>query len=159
MIVLHLGSNLGSRNKNLSIARFLIESRIGTVVKASSLYETSAWGNTEQDDFLNVAYVVETELSPEDLLKSIHDIEQKMGRVRLELWGERLIDIDILFYNDQIIKKANLKIPHPEITNRNFVLVPLNEIIPEFIHPVLKKSINKLLTACSDTGEVRLYNQ
>lgn len=157
MIILHLGTNDGFKVKNLLVAKHLIESNLGSVISSSSVYETSAWGVEDQEDFLNLALIIKTELSPEELLVGIQEIENKMGRIRHEKWGKRVIDIDILFYNQQIIKKANLKIPHPEITNRNFVLIPVYEIAPEFIHPELNKSITTLKDECQDTGEVKLF--
>lgn len=155
-VVLHLGSNLGKRIKNLALAAYFINKKIGPILEMSGLYETEAWGKSDQSDFLNLVIISEYADSPEELLLKIHWIENKLGRIRFEKWGERLIDIDILFFGDQIIEKANLKIPHPEITNRNFVLVPLNEIMPEFIHPVLERPIRDLMEQCEDTKKVRL---
>jgi 2-amino-4-hydroxy-6-hydroxymethyldihydropteridine diphosphokinase len=158
-LVLHLGSNLGSRIKNISLAKLFIEQKIGKILKCSSLYETEAWGVTDQAKFINLALQLETDLDPLAVLEEIHWIEDKLGRERNQHWGERTIDIDILFFGDQIIKKANLKIPHPEITNRNFVLVPLEEIIPDHIHPEIKKTIRELKEECQDTSKVWLYKE
>ncbi|MBS1765687.1 MAG: 2-amino-4-hydroxy-6-hydroxymethyldihydropteridine diphosphokinase [Bacteroidetes bacterium] len=124
---------------------------IGMVQKISSIYETAAWGNTLQAPFLNQAIIVDTEYSADELLKKILQIESTMGRVRTERWEPRIIDIDILFYGNEIVRTDQLTIPHPEIENRRFVLEPLNEMIPEFIHPILNKTIKQLLSQCSDT--------
>lgn len=150
-IYLLLGSNLGDRSQNLSRAR----NRIGSVIASSSIYVTSAWGKTEQPDFYNQVIEVDSKLGPEDLLKNILSIEETMGRIRSEKWGPRIIDIDILFYRDVIIKSEQLTIPHPEIQNRKFTLIPLNELAPSMMHPVLKKTIQQLNTECSDPLEVK----
>ncbi len=157
-LVLHLGSNLGDRFKYISIAIFFIKKMIGVVLKRSSYYETEAWGNKNQKDFINQAIVVETNLSPEEVLDSIQKIEYNLGRIKAEKWGARIIDIDIIFYDSEIIKNGDLKIPHPELTNRNFVLIPLNEIIPDFEHPELFKTITKILSECLDSCNVRKVN-
>lgn len=128
-IFLGLGTNLGNRKKNLSDAIALINSQIGNVVKKSSIHETKAWGKTEQPDFLNMVIQIDTELQPQNLLEKCLSIENKLGRIRIEKWGERIIDIDILYYNDLIIDEENLKIPHPLIEDREFVLNPLKELI------------------------------
>jgi 2-amino-4-hydroxy-6-hydroxymethyldihydropteridine diphosphokinase len=141
-----LGSNLGDRLANLDEAK----RQLGNVVASSSVYETAAWGNTNQGSFLNQVVQIDSKLSPENLLKRIQDIETSMGRKRLEKWGPRLIDIDILFYGNQIINSDNLIVPHPEIQNRRFALTPLAEIAPSFLHPVLKKTISTLLKECKD---------
>ena len=157
--VLHLGSNLGNRIKNISLAKLFIERQIAKISHSSSLYETEAWGVTDQKNFINTAVIIETDLDPESVLDKIHQIERLLGRVRYERWSERTIDIDIIFYNDQIIEKANLKIPHAELTNRNFVLIPLDEIIPDRIDPKTGRTIRELKEACSDTSKVWLYEE
>jgi 2-amino-4-hydroxy-6-hydroxymethyldihydropteridine diphosphokinase len=149
-IFLLLGTNVGDRFENLSEAR----KRLGNVLRSSSVYATAAWGNTRQPEFYNQVIEIESDLSPADLLKRIWDIEKEMGRIRDEKWGPRVIDIDILFYNDQVIKTDLLTVPHPEIQNRKFTLVPLSELT-DMIHPLLKKNISKLLEECNDTLEVR----
>ncbi len=152
-----LGGNKGDKLNNLERAIKSIEARVGEVVNKSSIYSTKAWGNTNQPDFVNQVIDVETKLSALDLLKEILLIEEELGRVRTEVkWGERTMDIDILFYNDELIDEPNLKIPHPYIKERKFVLVPMNEIAGDFIHPVLKKSIYDLLGKCGDELEVSL---
>jgi len=133
----------------------MIASRIGSIASKSHVYETAAWGKTDQDDFLNVALISLTNLSPSEVLKQIHIIESKMGRLRQEKWGPRIIDIDIIFYDEKIIKKPDLIIPHPHISNRNFVLTPLMDICPEYIHPELQLSISELHAKCTDQSEVK----
>jgi 2-amino-4-hydroxy-6-hydroxymethyldihydropteridine diphosphokinase len=149
-IFLLLGSNLGDRLRNLSEAR----NKIGSVVKSSPVYTTAAWGNTSQPDFLNQVVEINSRLFPEELLRSILDIEAAMGRKREEKWGSRIIDIDILFYQDIILKTPDLVIPHPEMQNRRFVLVPLHDVTNK-VHPVLNKTVGQLLKECKDTLEVK----
>ncbi len=154
-VFLLLGSNLGNRFEVLLKAQKEISSSVGTVVNESSIYETLAWGIENQPDFLNQVLLVETHLSPQELLVAINEIEQDLGRVRHQKWGERLIDIDILYYENQIINTNNLIIPHPEIINRKFTLVPLVEIAPDFVHPGLGNTQEELLKVCSDELEVK----
>lgn len=149
-----LGSNVGDRRKNLDSAAQLIEELAGNIKKRSKIYVTAAWGNTNQPDFLNQALLIETPLEAMKLLKTLLTIEQRLGRVRNTLkWAERTIDIDILFYNNDIIDIADLKIPHPFMQERKFVLIPLSEIAASYVHPKLKKSILQLLSECSDNLE------
>ena len=150
-----IGGNLGNRKENLSKATELIREQCGTVVKASSLYETAAWGMTEQPSFLNQALEIATSLNAKQLMRTILKIEKMMARVRKEKFGPRTIDIDILFYENEIHDLLFLKIPHPELQNRRFVLVPLAEINSELQHPVLKKTIAELLEECPDNLEVK----
>jgi len=144
------GGNMGDREAALKKARNYIRQYCGTVSARSSIYETAAWGNTEQAPFLNQALEIQTNLEPSRLLDQLLKIESMIGRIRKEKYGPRTIDIDILFYDDQIHNDTFLKLPHPEIQNRRFVLVPLAEIAPEFIHPVFQKTIAELLAACRD---------
>ena len=145
---------MGNREKNLARAKVLIAGKAGKVTRASALYETAAWGKTDQPSFYNQALEVETTLSPKDLLNLLLEIEKKLGRQRDEKYGPRTIDIDILLYGDQICNDPQLRIPHPELQNRRFALTPLAEIGPGLVHPVFKKSITELLAICTDTLEV-----
>lgn len=154
-VYLLLGSNLGKSKEQLLQAIKYIEEYIGTVIKFSGLYSTAAWGNVKQPDFINQVIVVETLLHPLVLLKEILAIEKKMGRIRTVKNAARIIDIDILFFNNKIIKQKDLTIPHPEIQNRRFVLIPLVEIAGLKIHPVLKKTARELLKICPDKLNVQ----
>lgn len=150
-----IGGNLGKRFLNLQKAKIEIGKRIGKINIESSIYETAAWGVEEQPDFLNQVLEVSTELSPKELLAEIHIIEAILERKRLRKWGTRTMDIDILFYESQIINTPNLKIPHPYLHLRRFTLVPLCDLIPDFVHPVLQKTVKELLEECGDELEVR----
>ena len=145
IVYLGLGTNLGDRKQNINKAIGAISLKM-SISKQSSLYETTAWGYTDQPDFLNQVIQVETNLSPLRLLNFLKKTEVELGRVENFRYGPRLIDIDILFYDDLIKTTSRLQIPHPRIPERAFVLVPLNEIAPGFVHPVLKKTIAELLT-------------
>ena len=154
IIYLLTGSNIGDSELNLLKASKFIHQQIGKVVAASHVYKTEPWGNKDQQVFLNQVLKIETQLEPKQLLKTILEIENQMGRDRKIKWEPRIIDIDILFYDDQIIDEENLQIPHPLLHERRFTLVPLNEIASSFIHPKLNKSINHLLEICEDNGIV-----
>ena len=154
-----IGGNLGNRIGNLDTVRSFIQKNIGKIVSASSIYETAAWGITEQPDFLNQVIIMETEFSATQIMKKILAIENKMGRIRTQKNASRIIDIDILFFNDEVINEADLTIPHPEIQNRKFVLVPMYEIASDFLHPVLKVSIKDLLSTSKDKLKVKLHNK
>ena len=145
-----LGSNQGSRQQQLQTAIYYIEQTVGIVEKKSSIYETAAWGKTDQSPFLNQAILINSTLNPTSLLLEIHAIEKKMGRQRLEKWGERTIDIDILFAGNLILRTPELTVPHPEIQHRRFTLVALTEISTDFVHPVLGKTNAQLLADCKD---------
>jgi len=123
----------------------------------SNIYETEPVGYTDQDDFLNGAVKISTRLTPVELLCVVQDIEKKLGRTRLVLWGPRTIDLDILLYNDQIIREKDLIIPHPELQNRRFVLLPLADIAQDVIVPSTGKTIQKLLAETSDHSRIHLY--
>lgn len=154
-VYLLLGSNMGARLELLNNAIENINLKIGEVLQQSPFYETAAWGKTDQPGFLNVALVVSTSLKPIEVLTKALEIEADLGRVRLEKWGARLIDIDVIFYGNDIINIPNqLCIPHPEMHNRRFVLEPLAAIAPDFMHPILKKSIATLLYEINDQLEV-----
>ncbi len=150
-----IGGNMGNRARNLERARVFLCDEAGNIFSQSSIYETAAWGKTDQPSFLNQALALETQLSARVLLKTILGIESRMGRFRQEKNGPRVIDIDIAFYNDDIIAETGLYVPHPEIQNRRFALVPLAELDPQKIHPVLKKSVQQLLTECKDPLPVK----
>ncbi len=147
-----LGSNLGDRNRYLSYARELLESKGGRLLGASEVRESEAWGMEDQPDFLNQIVLLESELSPQDLLRLIHEIEAAMDRQRVSKWGPRTLDIDILFAEDRIIKEENLEIPHPRIAERNFTLVLLNDLAPDFVHPVLGKTAPEMLSDLGSTN-------
>ena len=140
-VFLLLGSNLGNRQLFLKQADDAIAQRVGNIIKRSSVYETQSWGKTDEPDYLNQVLQVQTALPPRGVLQCILAIEQTMGRKRIEKWGSRTIDIDILFYGDEVVNEADLIIPHPHLHQRKFVLEPLAEIAPGYIHPVLNKSI------------------
>jgi 2-amino-4-hydroxy-6-hydroxymethyldihydropteridine diphosphokinase len=152
-----LGSNMGNRRQKLLQAINLIEKKIGKVIRRSNLYQTAAWGKTDQPDFLNQVIIIETRLDAEKLMHSILHIEEKLGRIRTEKNAARTIDIDILFFNKEIIHQTNLIIPHPQIQNRRFVLTPLNELSPNFKHPALNKNIHQLLKLCKDKLDVKKF--
>ena len=152
--ILHLGSNVGNRANHIDLAEIMISKRIGDIIDKSKVYETEAWGKTDQDPFYNRAISVLTSRTAEALLEEIHIIESKMGRIRSEKWGPRVIDIDIIFYGQEIINNDHLIIPHSELSNRNFVLTPLMDICPDYIHPIMDKSVTELQAACADQLEV-----
>lgn len=146
---------MGQRDEQLAYAARLIEERCGNIIDRSSLYETAAWGKTDQDNFLNQALVLETSLNARDLLNEILYIENLMGRDRIEKYGPRIIDIDIIFFNHDVIREPGLTVPHPEMSKRRFVLQPLNQVIPAYIHPVYYKTVSQLLDECTDTLPVK----
>ncbi len=152
------GSNLNDRKKNLNTAKDLIELHCGKVIRFSSLYETEAWGKTDQPSFLNQALEIETTLNAKQLIRRILKVEKMMGRVRKEKYDPRIIDIDILFFNNETHEYSFLSVPHPEIQNRRFALIPLTEIAPDHEHPVLNKTVSQLLKECPDTLEVKKYS-
>lgn len=149
-IFLITGGNVGDRKKNLETAAALIEKRVGKIIIQSKIYETEAWGITYQPSFYNQILVIESQFPARKALNEILKIEAEMGRKRTVKNAARIIDIDILFFNDEIVNEENLLIPHPEIPNRRFVLMPLNEIAPDMLHPGLKKTMKELLAESKD---------
>ena len=129
------------------------------VEQTSSIYETAAWGKTDQQNFLNQVIEISTNLSSTALLERILAIEKQIGRIRKEMWGERIIDIDILYYANEVIKSQRLVIPHPYLHERRFTLEPLHEIAPNFVHPVFNKTTSSLLNECKDRLEVKKITQ
>ncbi|MDU1323407.1 MAG: 2-amino-4-hydroxy-6-hydroxymethyldihydropteridine diphosphokinase [Clostridium botulinum] len=138
------GSNIGEKESYIKRALEKIEKRGMKIIKVSPIYETEPYGVLDQDSFLNGVVKIETNLTPENLIEVLLDIERQLDRVRERRWGPRTIDLDIIFYDDLIINKNNLIIPHKDMENREFVLKPLCDIDENFIHPVLKKSVRQL---------------
>jgi 2-amino-4-hydroxy-6-hydroxymethyldihydropteridine diphosphokinase len=142
---------MGDRMANLDNALNLMESNLGKITLLSSRYETAAWGFTEQPHFLNQAVLLQTHFLANDLMLAILNIEKAMGRERSIPLGPRIIDIDIIYFNEEIIDNISVTIPHPKMTARRFVLLPLVEIAPNYIHPILLKSNSVLLKECGDS--------
>ena len=150
-----LGSNMGNSQEQFIGAKKHIEKNIGPIIRQSNIYKTAAWGNMEQADFLNQVIIINSKYHASATLEKILKIENIMGRIRTEKNAPRLIDIDILFFNKEIIQTKNLIVPHPALQNRRFTLIPLNQLSPNFIHPVLNKTIHQVLLDCPDTLAVK----
>ena len=151
-----LGGNLGDREANLKKAIELLNDKVGNVIAISSLYETAAWGKTNQPAFLNQAISLQTRLPALEVLERALSIEQELGRVRKDKWGERLIDIDlILFGNEMINIPDKLQVPHPHMQDRKFVMEPLAEIAPEVVHPLLGETMLDICRNITDPLEVK----
>lgn len=154
-----LGGNIGNRIENMTSAKKAIEGHLGKINKQSGMYETAAWGSNSQNNYLNQVIEIKTKLSAEKLLKGLLAIEKKLGRKRGSTKNsDRTIDIDILFFNDEIYASKNMEIPHPRLHQRNFVLKPLNEIASDLKHPILKKNIKTLLKNSKDKLPVKPYD-
>ena len=149
-----LGGNIGEREKVFEKAISNISNTIGPIIKSSSYYETAAWGIEDQPPFLNQVIIVDSLHSPHFILNTLLEIEKSLGRIRFQKWAERVIDLDILFIETQIIETSDLIVPHPFIQERRFTLIPLVEISPDFQHPIFKKSLSELLIDCTDKLEV-----
>jgi len=157
IVFLQLGSNLGDRELLLKDSITEIEDRVGNILECSKLYESTPWRVEGQENYLNQILKVKTTLLADYVLLTVLDIEKQLGRVRIEKWGERLIDIDIIFYNDSIIETPELCVPHKHLHERMFVLTPLHNIAPEMVHPKYNKTIEELLKICKDTELVKEY--
>jgi 2-amino-4-hydroxy-6-hydroxymethyldihydropteridine diphosphokinase len=153
-IYLLLGSNMGDSVSTIAQARTMVGERIGSERAYSRLYRTAAWGLQQQADFLNQMLCINTSLTPLDLLKSIQSIENDLGRIRDVHWGPRTIDIDIIYYHNQIIEEPTLIVPHPHIVDRRFTLSLLVELCPDAVHPLLLKTHQELLDSCTDQSMV-----
>lgn len=160
ILYLLMGSNLGEKKKQMDQAINLIPAVIGPVTKKSSFYETEPWGFSSEKFFLNIALQTLTSFSPIEVMHKIDEIEKTFGRERTDRgYSSRTMDIDILFYDDLVLDQDNLKIPHPRLQYRRFVLVPLDEIAHDLIHPVIRKTIGELLRDCTDSGDVRKFRE
>ena len=158
IVFISLGGNLGNTLEIFKNSSLEIEKKIGRITAFSKIYQTAAWGKTDQPDFLNQVISLETDLNPEKIMSELLAIELFFGRRRDEIWGPRILDLDILFVENQIISTDNLHIPHPQIANRRFVLIPMAEIAPDFIHPVLQQTMQDLLEQTTDLQSVRVMD-
>jgi 2-amino-4-hydroxy-6-hydroxymethyldihydropteridine diphosphokinase len=152
-----LGSNLSDPQQQLQAATTQILIHIGEMIAKSSLYLTAAWGNNDQPDFMNQVVIIKTKLPVAEVLKIILLVEKNMGRIRTEKNAPRKIDIDIIYFNHEIINLPELTVPHPALHLRRFVLVPLNEVAPKYIHPVFGKTTEELLSECADHLDVKRF--
>ena len=157
-VYLLTGGNVGNRQQYLQHSAHLIEEACGKITQRSALYETAAWGKADQSPFLNQALALATPMGAVQLIEVLLNIEKQIGRIRAEQYGPRTIDIDILLFNHEIIHTPGLSIPHPHMANRRFVLVPLCEIAPAFMHPVLQQTITQLLEICPDPLPVKKFS-
>ena len=159
IVYLLLGTNEGDRLNWLKFAIEQLEEHCGNTTAQSRIYETAAWGIEDQPSFLNMAVKLETDLSPLDLLQQTNEIEQKAGRQRTVKWGQRTLDIDLLFYNNEVIDEPVLRVPHPEIENRRFALAPLNEIAALYLHPISQKTVAEMLKNCPDKLSAKIFSE
>jgi 2-amino-4-hydroxy-6-hydroxymethyldihydropteridine diphosphokinase len=157
-IFLGLGSNMGDREKYLSDAIRLLEHDAGKILRYSMLWETEPWGFEASTPFLNMVIMMRTSLSVIEFFEVVHSIENRLGRQRTgEGYNSRTIDIDVLFWGDEVINIPRINIPHPAIADRLFVLMPLNEIAADFIHPVSKLSVSEMLNKCGDRSGIKMF--
>jgi 2-amino-4-hydroxy-6-hydroxymethyldihydropteridine diphosphokinase len=157
--VILLGSNSGDKFKNINDAITSVNEIAGRIISCSKIYKTAPWGNQNQDEFLNQVIIIATEISPSGLMDVLLKIEKSFGRERGEKWSPRVIDLDILYYNNDIINQPDLKIPHPHLHERRFTMIPLVELLPEMIHPVILKKNNEILEQLNDSLMVKEYDQ
>lgn len=153
---LSLGGNLGNTIEIFQNSRKILIKKVGKITQLSSLYQTAAWGPIPQNDFINQVIEVETKLSAPELMDILLEIELQQGRVRQERWGPRTLDLDIIFYGEQLISTESLEIPHPRMEDRKFVLIPMVEINPNLIHPISRKSIRQILLECKDECDCKI---
>jgi 2-amino-4-hydroxy-6-hydroxymethyldihydropteridine diphosphokinase len=153
-----LGSNLGNRLQQLTAAKELLSNKAGTLTGESKIYETQPWGFEDQPWFLNQVVALKSDLEPVELLDVLKHAEKELGREPGEKWHARHIDIDILLCESMIFENERLQLPHPHLHERNFVLIPLMDLVPLFVHPVLKKTIEELYLESRDIGEVYIFN-
>ncbi|AFL84470.1 2-amino-4-hydroxy-6-hydroxymethyldihydropteridine pyrophosphokinase [Belliella baltica DSM 15883] len=158
-IILIIGGNIGDRLSLITQAKQLLEEKIGKVSLISSLYETEAWGGNSKGNYLNQILVLESPLAADEVLDKALQIEKVLGRQRDIKWGNRTMDIDILYYGDEIIDSPNLKIPHPYLHLRRFVLEPLAEVVPNLVHPILNLTSTELLQNCQDDSIVKVIGE
>lgn len=156
-IVILLGTNLDNRLINLQKAELEIGHRVGAIFQRSKIYQTAPWGNLEQEDFLNQILIIESDKNPHEVLSLLLTIELEMGRVRNQQYEPRIIDLDIIYFGDEIIETKDLIVPHPFIQDRRFTLVPLVELIPNLVHPVFKRTNYELLLQTTDDSSVIIY--
>ena len=157
IVFLQLGGNLGNREQLLKDAILAVENRVGNIIDLSKVYESAPWRVEGQNNYLNQIIKVKTTLLAREVLSTVLNIEKQLGRIRIEKWGERLIDIDIIFYNNSIIETPELCVPHKHLHERMFVLTPLCDIASKMVHPKYNKTIEELLNMCRDTELVKEY--
>lgn len=156
LVAISMGSNLGNRLSSLRKAVLLIKNEVANIIKTSDVFETPPFGITNQPRFLNACILIETDMPPLNLLEKLKKIEEQMGRIQRFKWGPREIDLDIVFYDEEVVNEPTLKIPHPHMHERPFVLIPLNQISPKWIHPTLKKTVEQMTSESQDSGILRI---
>lgn len=158
-LLIGLGSNQGNRTANLALAHRLLSRNVGIVSKESPVYQTEPWGVADQAAYYNQVLWIKTVFSLEDAFRKCQIIEQKMGRQREEQWGPRIIDVDVLYYNQEQVHTEALTVPHRHLHERRFVLQPLSDIAPDYQHPVFQKNTTELLAACTDELAIEVLQQ